>query len=40
LIDSEEITQEVELAAQSELEGQGLDLMEFSYSDSKPEISL
>jgi hypothetical protein len=40
LLDSEEITEELDLSSQSELEGQSLDLMEFSHSEAKQKISL
>jgi hypothetical protein len=40
LLDNEEIIEELELSSQLELEGKGLDLMEFSYSEAKPKISL
>jgi hypothetical protein len=40
LLDTEELVEELELVAQSELEEQGVDLIDFNYTNSKPEISL
>jgi len=40
LLDTEELVEKLELAAHSELEEQGLDLIDFNYADSKPKISL
>jgi hypothetical protein len=40
LLDTEELVEELELAAQLKLEEQGLDFIDFNYNDSKLEISL